>query len=73
MPDRSPVQLDARDCAAIRDEIGYRLRQYLARDAAPAPSRINKLLSQMRERDADGTSSIAGSADYDHAGRYSRH
>jgi hypothetical protein len=72
MPDRSPVQLDARHCAAIRDEVGSRLRQYLGREVAPAPARIGKLLRLLHERDTDQPS-IARSAGRNNEGGDSHH
>lgn len=60
---RNAVQIDSSHCRAICDEIGERLRVFLARETSPMPLRLQLLLDRLAEQDLLPAPSIAPSID----------
>jgi hypothetical protein len=65
MPNRVGVNLslDDRHCRAICDEIGDRLRCYLAREVPEIPSYLQRLIDRLSELDQHVSPSIVPSID----------
>lgn len=57
------LQLASSHCRAICDEIGWRLRMILDREAAPLPPRLQMLMQRLIEQDLVQAPSIAPAID----------
>jgi hypothetical protein len=69
MPNRIGVNLSLDDhhCRAICDEIGDRLRYYLAQEVTEIPPYLRRLIDQLAELDQHAAPSIVPSIDEDFA------
>ena len=52
-PHPPAVRIDRVHCAAIFEELGYRLRQYLKDDIAETPPQLSRLLGRLRQADGE--------------------
>jgi hypothetical protein len=59
----SDLQIAPEHCRAICDEIGYRLRVILGREASELPPRLRLLLTRLAELEFEPTPSIVPSMD----------
>ena len=57
------LQIDSSHCRAICDEIGWRLRIMLDREATPLPPRLQALLLRLAAQELAGSPPIAPSID----------
>lgn|GEM_PF-634242 len=55
------VRIDSVHCAAICEEIGYRLRRFLDKDKTELPAHLGLLLDKLREMECDESPSIVPS------------
>jgi len=61
MGTQNQLQIDSSHCRAICEEIGWRLRAILAREAPAMPPRLQSLMDRLAEQDREMSPSIAPS------------
>ena len=57
------IQIDSVHCAAICEELGYRLSQYLKKEIPEIPPQLKLLLDRLRQEDREEAPSIVPSFD----------
>jgi hypothetical protein len=55
------IQIDSVHCAALCEELGYRLRQHLEKGLSEIPLQLKLLLDRLRQQDGEEAPSIVPS------------